>query len=1119
MQPRTTAASSHHFSQQTTTSTSTTSRTLKSNQLDTLKRLLDERQQLNQTHSFHARRAIKLHHLANAAVSNGHVIPLHQLPHNYVHHFTHMFTPLPNLFTTSVAIDVLYTNRNKTYPVFLRSLLDAMMAANSIYTTVYLDNKLVFDPHCKQPSTEKVTGARKLCRTTIVNKQLRRLCSTDAKPWFELYRSLEADLYEMTRQLEHIQQEKIYIETCVIRAVIGNEAVEKHWQTMGVKIYLLLKWTMYVRNKKRREKENMSLFMQQYFITTKFVEWGYRENTNGFTTKRIEMRNRVREKRNGNNQTISVVSDTPVLVWVDDGVIVLHPRTPSLSNRQCLILKQCLYYWRSFTMLSAAIRFQNLLTLSLENEQFLKWDCRRIKNFTLKLNSSQRTMREMLLKLPHQISMGKMALVNLQKAAQNSGTQEERIVREKNLEKCFNVLLELTKRIGNSQEEQYATVFVQYLKVQFTSTVSLRSHVYHQCSGNSGVGGSRGGRGSSSITGSNLLDKTAAWEMYLMTWYTIQRRILSYLNPSTWPSSPLSVLQRSTLHRKDKWCEHQWYNNNVTKAQPGWGWCSSVYAAAEEHRACFRLVEDGMTWGSAGAKQVAFGLFRNKCRDIEKNVERFRLEYSEEVEKGVDINLPLRALRGRRRSSSGNSSGGGGDDGDSSRSKHDHSGHKRALPLRSSPNMKKNKKKKSKHKRKSNTSRSRLKPPFGQKRKDFEDWSRVAAAARQKPQKDGSMTDDNMNATSGVVLKKEISQMTKKERRQHLLHENILRSFAEQHEFVLLDDKTIEQILKLDMTSIDTTQQRQQQQEEAPPPLGENEEEERGGTTEEDLMMAIREACPVVKRVYGYYKSGRSMNKGDYIQFIQQSRVVSRRNEAGLQAADVELLWLKCSRQAMAVREGKTPALLPHQFMEVCLRIASIKYENNFKSVPKRMERLCLEDLRWNARQSDADAFRARLVEDDVLMIWDRFIDRVSEIFKTWSRKRKMSLRNWKSFVDILQLEETSSRLGSRQVESAFHKAQSGSVGNSGAGEKAEQQTEEQIEYEASVLDSVEFWEVLNLLSVYESPDPYLTVGRKMSNFIEKTLIPRFECYQENGEHGVKNYIARENYPLAKKSP
>jgi hypothetical protein len=251
------------------------------------------------------------------------------------------------------------------------------------------------------------------------------------------------------------------------------------------------------------------------------------------------------------------------------------------------------------------------------------------------------------------------------------------------------------------------------------------------------------------------------------------------------------------------------------------------------------------------------------------------------------------------------------------------------------------------------------------------------------------------------------------------------------------------------------------------------------------------------------------MNKGDYIQFIQQSRVVSRRNEAGLQSADVELLWLKCSQQAAAVKAGRTPALLPFQFMECCLRIAAIKYESLSPSVLVRIERLCKDDLRWNSRWADVDAFRTRLGEEGVIIVYHRHVDKCREVFKAWSRKNKMSLKQWKSMVGVLLLEETSARLNSRHIESIFHKSQSGSLSedDQGLSVATTDLTEEQLAYESSVLDFTEFWECLGNIATFENPDPYIPIGMKMTTFFESTLMPRFEHYQEGGEFGVKNYL------------
>ena len=158
------------------------------------------------------------------------------------------------------------------------------------------------------------------------------------------------------------------------------------------------------------------------------------------------------------------------------------------------------------------------------------------------------------------------------------------------------------------------------------------------------------------------------------------------------------------------------------------------------------------------------------------------------------------------------------------------------------------------------------------------------------------------------------------------------------------------------------------------------------------------------------------------------------------------------------------------------------------------------------------------------MIVYDRHVNVVREIFQTWSRKNKMSLKQWKTMVGVLLLEETSARLNSRHVESIFHKSQSGSLTTqqttvqSGEGEEDEScgggaaaaattLTEEQVAYESSVLDFTEFWECLGNIATFENPDPYVPVGIKMTTFFESNLVPRFEHYQDGGEFGVKNFL------------
>ena len=110
-------------------------------------------------------------------------------------------------------------------------------------------------------------------------------------------------------------------------------------------------------------------------------------------------------------------------------------------------------------------------------------------------------------------------------------------------------------------------------------------------------------------------------------------------------------------------------------------------------------------------------------------------------------------------------------------------------------------------------------------------------------------------------------------------------------------------------------------------------------------------------------------------------------------------------------------------------------------------------------------------------------------------------------------LEATSVRLGPRNVDVIFTKAQSGSR-ETEDGDDADGAHEAKIAAEAIVLDFVEFWESCCALAVFEDPDPYVTVGLKIRRFMEKTLLPRLDVYKESGEHGVRNHVSRENHGL-----
>ena len=997
---------------------------------------------------------------------------------------------------------------------FLRTLIDVFLSSSFILTEKYLDGRAVFDPQCEQQSSVKVPGARNLCGTAILHKQLCRLSSKDGKPWFEFYRCLCADITKLSLNLRELIKIIQKLETKVIRAIIAVLAIQKHWQTLGIKSLLLRRWKNFVALKKVRKTEGISSFLRQCYVNSKNNAWGHDPlqfpkgkieiewNETGEVDEEMDkemdkvtdkvmdkVMGKVMDKVVGKSKKEDMEVTTEVMeVTAEDTknkgddkmlseqteetknkkmTICLEARDPSLNDVESLFLRQHMFYWHHWTVLSAKLRFDVLLLDSADKERFLKWDCSRIKKFTLKLAAQIREMREHLLKLPHELAVKRTAFAHLQAAAKDTGSQDEQILLELNHYECLVALFEFAKRIGPTEQELHVTLVMKMLK-QIFSRGSLKLHSYHK------------------TTGDRAQDK----ETYLTQWYPIQRRILSYLDPSLKISSPLHVLQRS-VDGRSSWCDGRW--EGVSNATIGWGWVSNVNDMIEQHVACFEMVGSEIFWGSPAAKEVAFERFRSRNMALIKKIHTFLEVNEKKVEEGEDVNCPLRK-RVEEHHRHGHSRHGHGRHG----GHHRHGGHgaaaapaavDTAVPAAAPGSPSKRTTSKGKHSKKHHHSNRKFnKHKTKQKPKMYAEWNVIAKRARhpvkikveEHHQSDNTSTDNKARSAA-------------------LQHDNILRSLAEQHEFVLLNKKTMEQILKLDTN-------------------------DEGVTTNESLEESIREACPVVRRVYGYYKSGRSMNKGDYIQFIQQSKVVSRRNEIGLQSADVELLWLKCSQQAAAVKAGKSPALLPFQFMECCLRIAAIKYESLSPSVLTRIERLCTDDLRWNSRWADVDAFRKKLVEEQVMIVYDRHVNVVREIFQTWSRKNKMSLKQWKTMVGVLLLEETSARLNSRHVESIFHKSQSGSLTTqqttvqSGEGEEDEScgggaaaaattLTEEQVAYESSVLDFTEFWECLGNIATFENPDPYVPVGIKMTTFFESNLVPRFEHYQDGGEFGVKNFL------------
>ena len=304
-----------------------------------------------------------------------------------------------------MSIDILFAK--KEIP-FLRTLLEAMLSSSIIYTTTYLDAVHVFNDACSQKSSTIVTGARKLCRSTITHLKLKNLSSKDAKPWFEFFRSLNQDIYEMECRLRQITQEKVQYEINVCRALIANDVIEKHWQTLGYKILIITAWKTYNFNSRLRRKNKFSLYLKGYYLNNKYVLWGMKqnnlktiENIKGIeiinyqknipsnkekiketTKKKIDKKDKQDEKKEEEEKKENEK-------WLKT-IILLKPRTVQLSNRSALLLKQCIHYWYEYSLLLSKLRFGQLLFKNLEVEKFLQWDCRRIKSFTLKLNGTRK---------------------------------------------------------------------------------------------------------------------------------------------------------------------------------------------------------------------------------------------------------------------------------------------------------------------------------------------------------------------------------------------------------------------------------------------------------------------------------------------------------------------------------------------------------------------------------------------------------------------------------------------------------------------------------------------------------------------------------------------------------
>ena len=261
---------------------------------------------------------------------------------------------MPNLFTTTMSIDILFAK--KEIP-FLRTLLEAMLSSSIIYTTTYLDAVHVFNDACSQKSSTIVTGARKLCRSTITHLKLKNLSSKDGKPWFEFFRSLYQDIYEMECRLRQITQEKVQDEINVCRALIANDVIEKHWQTLGYKILIITAWKTYNFNSRLRRKNKFSLYLKRYYLNNKYVLWGMKQN-NLKTIENIKGIEIINYQKNIPSNKEKIQETTKKKIDKNDKedekkekeekkeekwlktIILLKPRTVQLSNRSSLLLKQ-----------------------------------------------------------------------------------------------------------------------------------------------------------------------------------------------------------------------------------------------------------------------------------------------------------------------------------------------------------------------------------------------------------------------------------------------------------------------------------------------------------------------------------------------------------------------------------------------------------------------------------------------------------------------------------------------------------------------------------------------------------------------------------------------------------
>eukprot|EP00949_MAST-11_sp_MAST-11-sp1_P003113 g3113.t1 len=264
-----------------------------------------------------------------------------------------------------------------------------------------------------------------------------------------------------------------------------------------------------------------------------------------------------------------------------------------------------------------------------------------------------------------------------------------------------------------------------------------------------------------------------------------------------------------------------------------------------------------------------------------------------------------------------------------------------------------------------------------------------------------------------------------------------------------------------------------------------------GAPVDGELADLIAEQAAIFRRVFSHYRTGSTMQKGDFLRFCDHSGFIQGKSssEGTLQPADIDLIWIKSS-QAHLVKEGSLAQLLPAQFTEAIIRIAAARYSDE-PSLCRRVRRLVEEKIVSHARSSDADNWRYKLTSDDVQRVLAGHHKRILDCFKYWSGNdsKGLSLSKWKSMCSNLRITGKKSRVSVRNVEELFFATRHACPKyNQMRGSR--QATRK--------MKRKEFFEVVAALAVFEHPSPHDSLAQRIHTFCVKKLLESHDKFVSN---------------------